>query len=97
MKILTIIAGCLLAAGVYSCTKQEQGYLSDRLFYRQTPFPAIKGRVTTSVPLEVDGSTQPLDVKLLAVRGAAGKNIDALTKEYEIAVQGRNKSYRYHP
>jgi hypothetical protein len=46
----------------------------------------VKGRVTTSVPLEVDGSTQPLNVKLLAVRGESNQNIEALMKEYEIAV-----------
>jgi hypothetical protein len=86
MKVRDIIAGCLLCAVLYCCKKQEVGFLSDKLFYRANPLVAIKGRVTTSAPLEVDGSTQPLNVELLAVRGENGQHVEALTKEYEIAI-----------
>ncbi len=86
MKIFQIIACCVLCAILYCCKKQEVGFLSDKLFYRANPFVAMKGRVTTSAPLEVDGSTQPLNVKLLAVRGESNQNIESLSKENEIAI-----------
>jgi len=82
-----IIIGCFLCSLALSyCTKKDVGFLSDRLFYRANPFVAVKGRVTTSAPLEVDGSTQPLNVKLLNIRGESSQKIEALTKEYEIAI-----------
>ena len=86
MKIRYIITGCLLGTILYCCKKQEVGFLSDKLFYRVNPFVAVKGRVTTTAPLEVDGSTQPLNVKLLEVRGESGQNVQNLIKEYEIAI-----------
>ena len=81
--ITMIIAGCSI---FYCCTKVAEGFLSDRLFYRANPFGAVKGRVSTSVPLETDGSTQPLTVKLLAIRNSAGQPADLLQQEFEIAV-----------
>jgi hypothetical protein len=86
MKIKIIISCFLCAVILCFCKKQDVGFLSDKLFYRANPLVAIKGRVTTSAPLEVDGSTQPLNVKLINIKGEAGQNIEALTKEYEIAI-----------
>lgn len=86
MKTRYIIFGALLSITLYCCSKKVEGFLSDRLFYRANPFVAVKGRVTTSAPLEADGSTQPLNVKLLEIRSEIGKSVESLNKEYEIAI-----------
>lgn len=86
MKWLHITVVTALTITLCCCNKKEEGFLSDKLFYRANPFPAAKGRVTTSAPLETDGSTQSLLVKLLAVRDKTGAIATALTKEYEIPV-----------
>ena len=71
---------------LYCCTKPAIGFLSDRLFYRNNPFVASMGRVTTGLPIEADGSTVPLNVKLLAVRDKNGQAAAKLTTEYEIPI-----------
>jgi hypothetical protein len=86
MKFRHIILGSFLCTGLYCCKKVDEGFLSDKLFYRSNPLTAIQGRVTTSAPLEADGSTSPLHVKLLAVRSTTGKSVENLNKEYEIAI-----------
>ena len=86
MKLRDILL--LIACGLffYSCKKPETGFLSDRLFYRNNPFAATMGRVTTGLPIEADGSTVPLNVKLVAVRDKNGAPATKMTTEYEIAV-----------
>lgn len=81
-KILFFV--CIVS--FYCCTKVAEGFLSDRLFYRANPFVAVKGRVTTGLPIETDGSTQPLNVKILAVRDKNGQPAEKLLKEYEIPI-----------
>src|SRR5258708_12477556 len=84
--LLTISAGTAL---FMACTKQPpQGYLGNKFFYLSNPFIGIKGRVTTSPPLQVDGSSLPITVNLLAIRGSfvAGKPTDGLTKQYEMPI-----------
>src|SRR5687767_8390789 len=76
----------VVVLAAWGCKKDVIGYLSDKLLYRSNPFTAVKGRVSTSAPLEADGSTQPLSVKLLDVRDNTGKTATGLTTEYEIAV-----------
>src|SRR5262245_56085951 len=80
-----VIAVALLLAG-YGCKKTTIGFLSDKLLYRANPITAIKGRVSTSAPLEADGSTQPMEVKLLEIRDNAGKPATSLLTEHEIAI-----------
>lgn len=71
----------------YACSKKpSEGFLGNKFYYLSNPFVGIKGRVTTSVPIQADGSTNPLYVKLLQVRTRAGQVTDALTKEYEIPI-----------
>ena len=82
-KILIIPFCCIL---FLACEKTEIGFLSDRLFYRTNPFVAIKGRVTTGLPMETDGSTAPLSVTLLSIRDRSGQPAEKLTKEYEIPI-----------
>ncbi|WP_276486096.1 hypothetical protein [Paraflavitalea pollutisoli] len=86
MKLRHITAATALVVTLWGCNKDDVGFLSDRLFYRANPFTAAKGRVTTSAPLETDGSTQALTVKLLAVRDKTGAVTDVLSKEYEIPI-----------
>jgi hypothetical protein len=86
MKFRYLLIPVAIVLAVYSCKKDEIGFLSDKLLYRSNPLNAIKGRVSTSAPLEADGSTQPLNVKLLDVRDNTGKTSTVLTTEYEIAI-----------
>jgi hypothetical protein len=86
MKFRYFIIAIAIVAAVYSCKKDTVGFLSDKMLYRANPFTAVKGRVSTSAPLESDGSTQPLTVKLLDVRDNTGKTATQLTQEYEIAI-----------
>lgn len=88
MKIYSIIliAATVLFTGIAGCKKSEIGFLSDNVFYRANPIVVEQGKVTYSTPLEVDGSTAPLSVKLLDVRDkATGRSvIDSFLKEREI-------------
>lgn len=90
MKFRTIyfLAGiCVTIMMATSCTKDPgEGFLGNQFFYLSNPFTGIKGRVTVSVPLQADGSSAPLNVKLLAVRKRDGQLTDALTKLYEIPI-----------
>lgn len=86
MKWLHTTVVTALIITLCCCNKKDEGFLSDKLFYRANPFTAAKGRVTTSAPLETDGSTQALQVKLLAIRDKTGAIATALTKEYEIPI-----------
>jgi hypothetical protein len=86
MKFRYLLIPVAIVLAVYSCKKDEIGFLSDKLLYRSNPLNAVKGRVSTSAPLEADGSTQPLNVKLLDVRDNTGKTATVLTTEYEIAI-----------
>jgi hypothetical protein len=86
MKFRDILLLMVCGLFFYSCKKPETGFLSDRLFYRNNPFSASLGRVTTSLPIEADGSTVPLNVKLLAVRDKNGAPAAKMTTEYEIAI-----------
>ena len=70
-----------------SCVKPEIGFLSDNIYYLPNPFVASKGSVTTSKPLQTDGSSGPISVKLLAVRNKqTGTSADQLLQEREIQV-----------
>lgn len=92
MKFLKIFCFVALVTVVFVCCKKtiQQGFLSNNLIYVPNPFVAVKGRTTTSGPMQVDGSTVPFNVKLLALRSKFGKPMDALEKEYEIAVYTGN-------
>lgn len=82
-----LLFSLMVIIALAACTKKpDEGYLGNVFFYLSNPFIGIKGRVTTSVPIQADGSTNPLMVKLLAVRNREGKVADALIKEYEIPI-----------
>lgn len=70
---------------VYGCKKIEKGFISDYMYYTPNPLIATQGNVTTSNSLELDGTTGPVHVKLLAVRNlTTEKNAPELLKEYVI-------------
>ncbi len=82
-----ISAAAIILVTGYACTKKPaEGFLGRTFFYLSNPFVGAKGRVVTSVPIQADGSSNPLYVKLLEVRTRDGKPTDALTKEYEIPI-----------
>lgn len=80
--------GLIVAASYFSCAKKpDVGFLSDNLLYSPYVFNAVKGRVTVSKPIQVDGSSGPINVKLLAIRNKyTGKPADHLLQEHEIAI-----------
>src|SRR5688572_4341799 len=71
---------------IYGCKKPAEGYLSKVIVYNPKTLLATKGRVTTSAALLVDGSSNPINVKLLGVRNFYSKQpADSLVlKKYEI-------------
>ncbi len=82
-----ILLSFLAIVFLMACSKKpDEGFLGNKFYYLSNPFIGIKGRVTTSVPIQADGSSNPLNVRLLEVRNRAGQPVDALTKEYEIPI-----------
>lgn len=72
-----------------ACSKKPpEGYLGVKFFYLSNPFVSPKGRLTTSAVLQVDNSTLPITVNLLAIRGSSvvGKPVDKLSQQYDIPV-----------
>jgi len=87
MKFLKIItAGLIATIVISSCSKPQEGYLSKVLTYSPQTLVATKGRTTVSAAMIVDGSTGPINVKLLQTRNFYTKqNADSiLLKKYEI-------------
>ncbi|MES2005890.1 MAG: hypothetical protein V4450_15335 [Bacteroidota bacterium] len=83
----TILTALLTTLVVMACTKKPgEGFLGNQFYYLANPFTGIKGRVTTSVPIQADGSSNPLNVQLLEMRNRAGQVTALLSKEYEIPI-----------
>ncbi|TKC08061.1 hypothetical protein FA048_12935 [Pedobacter polaris] len=83
-KILYLSIVAFIAI-LYGCAKVEKGFISDYMYYSPNPLIATQGNVTTSKALELDGSSGPVTVKLLAVRNSAtGKDVPEFLKEYMI-------------
>lgn len=83
--IISSISVLALFGILLSCAKVEKGFISDFMYYSPNPLIATQGNVTNSKPLELDGSTGPVKVKLLAVRNlATGQPAPELLKEYII-------------
>ena len=67
----SMLASLLLTVAlliIYGCQKVPKGFISDNIFYNINPFTVSQGITTVSTGLVIDGSTTPLNVKLLAVR-----------------------------
>jgi hypothetical protein len=69
----------LLAPLSWSCQKITHGYLSDDVFYQVNPFYVQQGITTVSSSLVTNGSTDPLNVKLLKITDVStGADADSL-------------------
>jgi len=67
------------------CKKVERGFISDYMYYSPNPLIATQGNVITSKALELDGSSGPVTVKLLAVRHLeSGEPATEMITEYDI-------------
>jgi hypothetical protein len=89
MKLLSIFILSLFVLMLQmGCSKPSPGYLSKVLVYSPKTLVATKGRVTTSGALIVDGSTDPINVKLLRTRNLYTKQSsdEILLKKYEIPI-----------
>ena len=82
ISFLPILAAiCLL----FNCKKVEKGFISDYMFYSPNPLIATQGNVVNSKSLELDGTTGPVDVMLLAVRNSdTGEPATDMLKEFTI-------------
>lgn len=73
----------MLLCTLYGCKKVEKGFISDFMFYSPGTLVATQGNVVLSKPLELDGSSGPVRVKLLAIRNAdTGQPAPDMLKEF---------------
>jgi hypothetical protein len=83
-KILTL--ACAATLLFISCKKVSEGYLSENIRYQFPTIEVEKGvvKVANENLIFPDGSTLPLNVKLLDIRDkATGKHADAWFQEYD--------------
>jgi hypothetical protein len=66
-----IAAGVVSTIAILSCNKIKTGFISDNIYYNVNPFTVAQGNTAVSAGLVIDGSTTPVNVKLLAVRNMA--------------------------
>jgi hypothetical protein len=73
---------------LYGCKKVGIGFLSDGVYYQDTPFKLDKGATTqTTSALTLDGTTLPAEIKLLDVRNAVTHlHADEFFQESEVFV-----------
>ncbi|WP_184545605.1 hypothetical protein [Mucilaginibacter sp. FT3.2] len=78
-SLLASLFLALTLLAIYGCQKVPKGFISDNIFYAINPFVVSQGITTVSTGLVIDGSTTPLNVKLLAVRDmATGKDASGI-------------------
>lgn len=83
--IKIFLASAVAIATFYGCKKIEKGFISDFMYYTPNPLIATQGNVTTSKPIELDGSTGPVHAKLLAVRNkSTGAAVPEFLQSYSI-------------
>lgn len=74
---LSVFAAALLVTA--GCEKVVKGFLSDNIYYLENPYTVQQGSVSVSSSLATDGSTAPLQVKLLSVKNlATGEPADSI-------------------
>ena len=77
-----------------ACKKVAEGFISDTLYYKENPLITSQGATTVSAPLEVDGSTSPMTVKLTKVVDQDGNSVDSLMAKSE-SIPGFTGSVSY--
>lgn len=69
------------------CIKVQSGYLSPFITYTGTEFTVISGRTGTSVKLNLDGSTTPINAKWVHFYDSTGKIVDDIfLKKYPVNI-----------
>ncbi|GGB20587.1 hypothetical protein [Puia dinghuensis] len=76
--IRLLLSAAVVIAAVTGCEKIVHGYLSPRVFYQVNPFYVQQGVTTVSGSLITSGSTEPLHVKVLALKDSTGKDAYSL-------------------
>lgn len=83
--IISFLPILALICFLLSCKKVSKGFISDYMFYSPNPLIATQGNVVNSKSLELDGTTGPVDVMLLAVRNSdTGEPAPDMLKEFTI-------------
>jgi hypothetical protein len=82
--IKTFSAVMLAATAMYSCSKVENGYLSDQIRYVDNPIRIKRGQVQKTSPVSNDGSSAPVIYKLLDFRDVIKhQHSDSMFAKYE--------------
>lgn len=87
MKSVRYLGAILFLVGtVVACKKLPNGFISDGLRYEESPITIPRGRTKTSTALNIDGSTQPVTVKVIHFYNSTTGAIadDLFKKEYTI-------------
>lgn len=86
MKRYSILLVAALAILTQACKEPEEyGYISDAIYYINTPWTVKQGVAYTSQGLTFDNSTQPISVSILNVRNAAtGERAEEFFEKHEI-------------
>lgn len=71
-----------------ACKKLPDGYIGDGIRYEETPIIIQQGRIRTSTALNVDGSSQPMTIKVIHFYDkATGKIVDDIfAKQFKIKI-----------
>ncbi|WP_257666383.1 DUF5007 domain-containing protein [Parapedobacter tibetensis] len=86
-KLFPLISLIGLVAAVGSCSKVESGYISDYITYNLRTLEATQGQVLYTGSLILDGSTSPVQVKLLSIRDKkTGREATEFLQEYDVPV-----------
>lgn len=94
MKLYKYLATFLvLFAVIMACKKLPDGFISDGLRYEESPITILRGRTKTSTALNIDGSTQPVTVKVIHFYNkTTGEIVDDLFKK-EYTIKGWTSAY----
>ncbi|WP_443938723.1 hypothetical protein [Pedobacter sp. MW01-1-1] len=88
MKKIFVLSSLSVLAFVgilVGCKKIDKGFISDYMYYSPNPLIATQGNVVNSKAIELDGTTGPVKVKLLAVRNMdTGQPAPDMLKEFTI-------------
>ncbi|SER26335.1 hypothetical protein [Pedobacter rhizosphaerae] len=83
--IISSLSVLALMGILFGCKKVSKGFISDYMYYTPNPLIATQGNVVNSKAIELDGTTGPVTVKLLAVRNMdTGQPAPDMLKEFTI-------------
>ncbi|SFB79152.1 protein of unknown function [Parapedobacter composti] len=86
VRLSTVSALVGTAVAIGSCTKVENGYISDYITYNIQTLEAVQGQVAYTGSLVLDGSTSPVNVRLLSIRDKeTGREATEFLETYDIA------------